>query len=113
MATVEVTGVEDTCGNKYFSGSLWRVFGPLGGVRIVAWAWSETDRRTRQADAVRPDLVAFCGNRWANYNLPAGTDLGPHESFCRGEMPAAVYADWLAEQGVPLPAAVYDLLRGW
>ncbi len=36
-----------------------------------------------------------------------------HLAFCRGEMPAAIYADFLEEQVVPLPAKLYDRLRGW
>lgn len=41
-----------------------------------------------------------------------GLDLGPHEAFCRGDMPAAVYADWLEENVPDFPAAGLSLLRG-
>ncbi len=42
--------------------------------------------------------------------LPA-VDLAPHRAFCAGTMPACVYADWLEENGVELPAEAYAILR--
>jgi hypothetical protein len=40
-------------------------------------------------------------------------DMAVHRSFCRGEMPAPVYADWLEENGIPVSRDVLDMLRGW
>jgi len=55
-------------------------------------------------------------NRYAeaSYEVPLvgkDIDLSPHDSFVRGEMPPAVYADWIEETNLLLPAAAFDLLR--
>lgn len=42
-----------------------------------------------------------------------GLDLSAHLAFCRGDMPAAVYADWLEENVRDFPAVGLALLRGW
>ena len=44
---------------------------------------------------------------------PLGIDLGPHRAFVRGEMPAAVYADWLEENLPGFEPMGLSLLRGW
>lgn len=66
--------------------------------------------------AGEPGRVSYLGYRIRRRNAaatlgPARLDLAPHDAFCRGELPAPVYADWLQENGVDLPDAAYEVLR--
>ena len=76
--------------------------------QMVAW---DFDRRPFP-DA--GDLIWYFEGGWIDFHFgPDTCDTGPHKSFCRGELPAPVYADYLEERGVPLPPALFDILRGW
>lgn len=76
--------------------------------QMVAW---DFDRRPF---ARAGDLIWYFAGGWIDFHFdPKVHDLGPHKSFCRGELPDAVYADYLEEQGVPLPPTLFDILRGW
>lgn len=73
-------------------------------VRIVAWNKAPTTNG--------PLLVLICGRERNDMTMPE-IDLAPHRAFIAGDMPAAVYADWLEEIGVEVPRPAADLLRGW
>lgn len=73
-------------------------------VRIVAWNVAPTTRL--------PLLVIIAGRERNDVTMP-DVDLSPHRAFIAGDMPAAVYADWLDEIGIDVPRPASDLLRGW
>lgn len=76
--------------------------------RLVAW---DFDHRPFNGAG---DLTWFDGSGWKDFRFDTiATDMANHQAFCRGHMPAPVYADWLEEQGVPLPPDWYATLRGW
>ncbi len=74
--------------------------------RLVAWEWKYNDvsvfyvpdhERTRRVFKL----------------AELGLDQSAHVAFCRGTMPASVYADWLEENVRDFPAVGLALLRGW
>ena len=57
----------------------------------------------------------FCGSNSERYRrvvfpLPTPAEFS---AFVRGDMPAAVFADWLEERGADLGDDAYAILRGW
>lgn len=84
----------------------FRVVRDRYGYRLVAWDFKS-----------RPNPVAgdifWCEIGWNDYTFAPEVDLAPHRAFCRGDMPAEVYADWLEELKVPLSPQWYVTLRGW
>lgn len=88
----------------------------MGRFRKIAWthslqivAW-DFDRRPFPGAG---DVIFYYFG-WTDFRFdPSKTDLQPHRSFCRGELPCPVYADYLEELNVPLPAIIFDCLRGW
>jgi len=99
------------------SGTVTDYFGEnsMGRFRKISWkpeaivAW-DFDRRPFPGAGD----VMFFHQGWIDFRFDLlKTDLRPHRSFCRGELPCPVYADYLEELNVPLPAIIFDCLRGW
>ena len=85
---------------------------PLSGVtwQVAGWVWDFPDYYAATV------WVTLLGRpeRGGLFSLKdMGLDPSPHLAFCRGDMPAAVYADWLEENVRDFPAVGLALLRGW
>lgn len=48
---------------------------------------------------------------WRHRFDPTATDCGPLEAYCRGDMPAHVFADWVEENAPDFPAEGLAILR--
>lgn len=48
---------------------------------------------------------------WRHRFDPTATDCGPLEAYCRGDMPAHVFSDWVEENAPDFPAEGLAILR--
>lgn len=83
-----------------------------GSVRLVTCGEMGSGLRIGILAGIEPDRVAILANSRFEYVREIDKlDLSPHRAFVGGVLPRGVYADWLEENAVPVPAEVLVLLR--